>query len=477
MRNIITLLAVLFVGFAAFAQNQSHDPVPTDWQFGVQAYSFRKFSFFDTVEKSAALGLKSIEMYPGQKIGGELTGATGHGMDADSRKAVKEKLNKHQMRVAAYGVVNAKDEAGWQKIFEFAKEMEIGTVIIEPPEAQLATVSKLCDEFKINAAIHNHAKPSKWWDPKTVKTALEKLSKRVGICPDIGHWTRSGLDTAECMKAMEGRILAIHLKDVILDPEKGKGHHEWVALGKGTANVAGVMAELLRQQYKGPVSIEHEGHANDPYLPVKQSVRFVRENVKLSPEKLAAGETKRGDQTLDIADISRGLDPLKDAVWTGEPQTDAPKQVKDDVTKDYSNLVNSKGKATASAKGYPNESSDKAFDGDSKTKYCVLAASVWLQYTFPDGAKKKIAAYTICSGNDAPERDPKDWKLLGSTDGEKFEVLDERKGETFKGRHQKRLFKIKKPGAYSVYRLDIAQNAGKQEKTQLSEVELLVKKK
>jgi len=455
---------LLIVGLAVCAEEQAQDPVPADWQFGVQAYSFRKFSFFETVQKSAALGLKSIEMYPGQKIGGELKGGTGHGMDATTRSAVKEKLAKHGVSVAAYGVVNAKDEAGWRAIFEFAREMGIGTIVIEPPQPQLATVSRLCDEFKINAAIHNHAKPSTWWDPKKVKTALAPLSKRVGVCPDIGHWARSGLDTAEGVKTLEGRVLAMHLKDV-------KGEHEWVALGKGKANVAGVMAEMLRQQFKGPVSIEHEGHADDPYLPIKQSVRFVRLNVQLPPEKLAAGDAKRGDQTLDIADVSRALDPLKEAGWTGSPG-----EVKDDVAEGYNNLVDGKGKATASAEGFPKEGCDKTFDGNSETKYCVEKPAVWVQYAFPDGAKKEITAYTIRTGNDAPERDPTDWKLLGSTDGQKFEVLDERKGEKFKGRFQRRLFQVKKPGAYSCYRLDILKNAGNQGKTQLSEIELLVKK-
>lgn len=443
-------------------ESRSADQVPPGWQFGVQAYSFRNFSFLDTVQKCAALGLKCVEMYPGQKIGGEIQGATGHDMDAATRAALKGKLAPAGVSIVAYGVVNAEGEAGWRKIFEFARDMGIGTIVIEPPQKELATVSKFCDEFKINAAIHNHAKPSTWWDPKAVKAAVEGLSKRLGACPDIGHWTRSGLDTVEGMKALEGRILAMHLKDV-------KEGEEWVALNAGKAKVAGVLAEMKRQGFKGPVSIEHEGQPEDPYVPIKQSVRFVFENAQLSAEQLAAGQVKPGDRTDDVADVSKGLDPLKDATWTG-----VTGEVKDDDTSAYSNLVDGKGKATASAPGFPNEGPEQAFDGNQETKYCVKQSAAWVQYQM-DG-KKEVVAYAIRTANDAPERDPQDWKLLGSTDGQQFEVLDERSNEKFKGRFHLRLFEVKKPGAYSVYRMDILKNASNGDRTQLADMELLVKK-
>ena len=35
------------------------------WRLGVQAYTFRELTFFETVDKVHELGLKYIEMYPG----------------------------------------------------------------------------------------------------------------------------------------------------------------------------------------------------------------------------------------------------------------------------------------------------------------------------------------------------------------------------------------------------------------------------
>lgn len=42
-----------------------------------------------------------------------------------------------------------------------------------------------------------------------------------------------------------------------------------------------------------------------------------------------------------------------------------------------------------------------------------------------------LAAYPITSGNDAPDRDPKNWQLQGSDYGIAWTTLDTRTGETF----------------------------------------------
>ncbi len=75
------------------------------------------------------------------------------------------------------------------------------------------------------------------------------------------------------------------------------------------------------------------------------------------------------------------------------------------------------------------------------------------------GAKapgKLIREYALVSANDFPQRDPLDWRLLGSNDGGKTWVtLDARKNEFFPERHQRRVFKIAGPAVYEIYRLQI----------------------
>ncbi|MDP6524834.1 MAG: DUF1080 domain-containing protein [Kiritimatiellia bacterium] len=113
---------------------------------------------------------------------------------------------------------------------------------------------------------------------------------------------------------------------------------------------------------------------------------------------------------------------------------------------------------TANGAGYPNEGPNCVADGNVNTKYCNKSSSIWLQYSYGD--KKTMFSYSIISANDPPERDPKDWKLFGSNDGQKWTELDSRSGESFAGRFTKKTFIVKKPGDYSVYKLDVTANHG-----------------
>ena len=114
--------------------------------------------------------------------------------------------------------------------------------------------------------------------------------------------------------------------------------------------------------------------------------------------------------------------------------------------------------AFASEENPPDETADKAFDGQADTKWLSFSPiGSWIQYKYVGGAHATVTKYAITSANDAPERDPKDWKLLGSNDGgSSWDTLDSRTGETFSSRFQRRVFSVTSSGAYNIYRLEIA---------------------
>lgn len=112
--------------------------------------------------------------------------------------------------------------------------------------------------------------------------------------------------------------------------------------------------------------------------------------------------------------------------------------------------------------GGPNagEGSKKLVDGDNNTKFLIggYASNFWVQLQFP--SPQKIGAYTITSGNDAPDRDAKDWQLVGSNDGITWTELDNRVGEVFPSRNQVRRFEFNNTTAYKYYRLNITADNG-----------------
>lgn len=109
-----------------------------------------------------------------------------------------------------------------------------------------------------------------------------------------------------------------------------------------------------------------------------------------------------------------------------------------------------------------NEGSLKLVDNDPNSKYLTGDFSpdlnLWLQQRFPEA--QVVNRYTLISGNDAPERDPKSWRLEASNDGENWIVLDTRNDETFSGRNQTREFNIDNEEAFTHYRLYITENNG-----------------
>lgn len=68
--------------------------------------------------------------------------------------------------------------------------------------------------------------------------------------------------------------------------------------------------------------------------------------------------------------------------------------------------------------------------------------------------------YQLTSGNDAPNRDPLDWQIQGSEDGENWEVLDERSGQTFSSRNLTREFYFDNDTGYIYYRFNVINNNG-----------------
>ncbi len=277
---IAVILTVVPVAWAADKPVGTPNAEKLGWRLGCQAYSFNKFTFFEAVDKTASVGLKYIEAYPGQKLSAEMPDAKfDQNMSEDAQKAVKAKLDAAGVKLVNYGVVGLpNDEKECRKVFDFAKKMGVETIVSEPSKETLSLLDKLTEEYGINVAIHNHPKPSPYWDYKIELEALQGHSKRIGACADTGHWMRSCTDSAETVKklkeqygpdaeshmhflnsldgikALDGRIVSLHLKDL---DSVGKLAHD-VPYGTGKTDIKGILAELKRQGFKGVFSIEYE---------------------------------------------------------------------------------------------------------------------------------------------------------------------------------------------------------------------------
>jgi sugar phosphate isomerase/epimerase len=149
--------------------------------------------------------------------------------------------------------------------------MGIETIVSEPEPSALELIDKLAEEYKINVALHNHPKPSRYWDPDTVLEAVKGRSKRIGACADTGHWMRSGVVPLEAVKKLEGHIVSSHFKD--LSEFGNPGAHD-VVWGTGKGDVRKVLEELRRQGFRGVFSIEYEHNWGKSLPDVIECVKF-----------------------------------------------------------------------------------------------------------------------------------------------------------------------------------------------------------
>jgi signal transduction histidine kinase len=108
--------------------------------------------------------------------------------------------------------------------------------------------------------------------------------------------------------------------------------------------------------------------------------------------------------------------------------------------------------------------------------WAMLALSVASSSATDLPVRKVIHQYALTSANDFPQRDPEDWRLLGSNDGGRTWVtLDVRTNEQFSARQQRKLYQIANDTAFGMYRLEIDRvlDPGVAGSVQLAEMELM----
>jgi sugar phosphate isomerase/epimerase len=258
MRFWSLAIAAMVVFAAALPTGAADAPAKRDdsaseklgMKLSLQCWTFNKLTFFETVDKANQLGIKYVEMYPGQPLKPGSKEKISRTMSAETMAEAKKKLDDAKVKVIAYGVdAIPTDEKGARDAFEWAKKMGIEVLVTETTPNEV--LDKLTQEYGIKMALHNH--PTTWQPDKVLK-ACEGKNKLVGSCSDTGHWMRADFVPVDTFKKLEGRVLHSHFKDL---NEFGKSAHD-VAWGTGRGNMKGMLEELKRQGYKGYMSIEFE---------------------------------------------------------------------------------------------------------------------------------------------------------------------------------------------------------------------------
>lgn len=266
------ILSLLFLGSVS-VMAQPGGKLTDGWLLGAQTYSFRAFTFAETLDRMQKLGLSNAEVYFGQKLGGNLNGVMDYRMDAATQLKVREMAESKGVHLYACGVVVCNSNQEWDELFGFVRTMGIRMVTCEPTAEQLPYVEKLAEAAHADIAIHNHPKPSAYWDPSILASVLKKASAGVGSCADVGHWKRMGIDPVGALSMLNGRIKCLHLKDVT----EARPESPDTVWGQGVCQVEAILQEMARQHFKGLISIEYESDEKNPDPAIRQCIQYYRE--------------------------------------------------------------------------------------------------------------------------------------------------------------------------------------------------------
>ena len=250
------------------------------WHLSMQSYSFHRFTLVEALDKTSELGVKYIEIYPGHKLGGKWGDRVfGFGLDEQTRKEIKELAASKGIKIIATGVFTTDKAEEWEKMFQFAKSMGMKFITCEPDLKHWDLIENLSKKYKIQVAVHNHPKPSTYWAPEHLLKAIDGRSERLGSCADVGHWKRCGLEAADCLKQLDGRVISLHFKDIESGDMDDTKRHD-VIWGKGCLNMKGMLEVLKEQKFKGYFSIEYEYNWDNSVPDIKECIKNFNRTVE-----------------------------------------------------------------------------------------------------------------------------------------------------------------------------------------------------
>jgi inosose dehydratase len=234
------------------------------FQLGLASYTLREFNLEDTLAMTKRLGLKYICF---KSVHLPLDSPP------DQIRSVVAKVEDAGLILYGGGVIYMRNQDQVHQAFDYAKTAGMKVIVGVPAPELLSLVNKKVQQYDIKVAIHNHGPGDKTYPtPAEIYGKIKDLDKRIGLCHDIGHTIRVGLDPIAMSQKYADRLLDIHMKDV--SQATSRGHA--VEIGRGVIDIPRFLRMLVKIDYSGIVSFEYEKDAKDPMAGLAESVGYVR---------------------------------------------------------------------------------------------------------------------------------------------------------------------------------------------------------
>ena len=242
------------------------------WKFGIDAGTFRHLDFDHALSEIDALGVANVEVSSTQKLDIEIPKYVNYKLAPGELNAIKDKLTSFNLAAAAYRVPAIDlDEDASRKLFQFAKSLNIGTIVSDRIPRDIPLVDRLASEYAIDVAIGGST--------QAVLAALNGRGKHIGAFADTGLWLKEGLRPVEALRQVKDRLLVLNL---------------------GVAATPDLLLEMYRQEIK-PALITVSAGA-DPAVAVRAFEKAVRPAMAERVDQISRTTEIRGPDRLTTED-------------------------------------------------------------------------------------------------------------------------------------------------------------------------------
>jgi len=258
-------------GLAATVEPASAVIQPEPWgiKLGLATYTFRDFVRSQAIDMIQAVKTPWISI----KNTDEQLSLTGTLAETAAARRQFDDAGLKVMSAGNVDMTKAKTIGDLRPIFEWAKAARLPMIVCAPTHDNINFVEALVKEFNIRIAIHNHGPEDKHFPtPQSVLDVVRTLDRRCGLCMDVGHTMRTGVDVVEQIGIAGDRLFDMHVKDLA----KPDAKESQVDCGDGIMPFPAIFKQLKKLNYQGCVNLEYEINVHNPMPGVQRSFSYLR---------------------------------------------------------------------------------------------------------------------------------------------------------------------------------------------------------
>ena len=264
-RTFLQTVALTAAGLAIPSGRLSSAPsASAKFGSGIASYTFRAFTLDQLIAAAKRLGVQRLTL---KDMHLPLTSTQA---EIDAARA---KIAGAGLELSSCGVVYMKTEKEVEAGFTYARNAGLKMLVGVPDAPLLPVAERFAKQYDIELAIHNHGpNDQRYPSPESAYELIKTMDRRMGLCIDVGHTQRLGLDPSKETERYFDRVYDVHIKDVSASTAEGST----VEMGRGVIDIPRLLHTLVRLGYDRTIHFEFEKDKDDPLPGVAESIGYVR---------------------------------------------------------------------------------------------------------------------------------------------------------------------------------------------------------